>query len=428
MQYRNKESKIKKGLSSFLVAWIVVCSGSQHFRIYNSFFTHMLLLVLAVLYFLSEKKITRNNFMRFVGIGFFVGISISIGVFLNHFQFRLNDAMIFFINCFVLMILQSTMTATDFKKKYIYFMVVETALSLLCFTLVTYLNFSTLPGYYEYIIPYNDRPGHNIVYLTPYYTMGWFSTNGFFRRNAGIFWEPGAHAVYLNIAILFIFSGVLDDVKPKSRYIILGILMIGSISTKSTTGYLTLAICFVFLIFREKKKWNTRKNFMIIIAVGIAVLMIAIFGNVFDKLIYRSGSYGTRLNDMLSGLSMVFQDWFTGKGMFVDISYVLEKVGIKNMSNGLVSLMIRIGIPMMIAYVIMLHIGLKKLFQTSGIALYCVDMFFFLIMSSQSLCTYPIFISLLFSWRREELQIKKLQYAFDKERLCCGEEYEYITD
>ena len=190
---------------------------------------------------------------------------------------------------------------------------------------------NVLPGYYEYIVPYTDQPGHNIVYLTPYYTMGWFSAQGFFKRNAGMFWEPGAHAVYLNIAILFIFSGALNGMKSKSRNILLGILLSGSLSTMSTTGYLTLAVSFGFLIFRDPKRWNIRKNMIIIIVVAAAVLGIALFGSVFDKLIYRNGSYGTRLNDTVSGLSAAFQDWFLGKGMFVDISGTLKIFGIRNM-------------------------------------------------------------------------------------------------
>ena len=95
-----------------------------------------------------------------------------------------------------------------YQGKYVYFMTAETLLSLVCFILVVFLEFDKLPGYYERIVHYSEQ-GYNIVYLTPYYTLGWLSTHGYFRRNAGMFWEPGAHAVYLNLAILFIFGGAL---------------------------------------------------------------------------------------------------------------------------------------------------------------------------------------------------------------------------
>ncbi len=407
MRLKMKTCCKREWLPFLLVTWLVVCSGSQHFRIYNSFFSNMLLLILAVFYFIREKQITRSNFIRFWAISFFGAVSVWIGVYIRHFQFRLNDAMISLISCAVLVILQSNMTAMEFKRKYVYFMAAECCLSLVCFALVACSDMNVLPGYYEYIVPYTDQPGHNIVYLTPYYTMGWFSAQGFFKRNAGMFWEPGAHAVYLNIAILFIFSGALNGMKSKSRNILLGILLSGSLSTMSTTGYLTLAVSFGFLIFRDPKRWNIRKNMIIIIVVAAAVLGIALFGSVFDKLIYRNGSYGTRLNDTVSGLSAAFQDWFLGKGMFVDISGTLKIFGIRNMSNGLVGMMIRVGIPMMFVYLFLLHRGLKRLFHASGIAICCVDLFFFLFMCSESLCLFPIFISLLFCWRNDSEKIER---------------------
>ena len=406
MQYKTRHYLKKEWLPFLLVAWLVVCSGSQHFRIYNSFFSNMLLLILAIFYFVRERQITRSNFIRLCAIGLLMGASIWTGVCVRNFRFNLNDAMIFCISCVVLVILQSNMTAMEFKRKYVYFMVAECCLSLVCFMLVTYFNVSTLPGYYEKTVWYSER-GYNTVYLTPYYTMGWLSTHGFFTRNAGMFWEPGAHAVYLNIAILFIFSGALNGMKSKSRNILLGILLSGSLSTMSTTGYLTLAVSFGILKFRDTKRWNIRKNMIIIIVVAAAVLGIALFGSVFDKLIYRNGSYGPRLNDTVSGLSAAFQDWFLGKGMFVDISGTLKIFGIRNMSNGLVGMMIRVGIPMMFVYLFLLHRGLKRLFHASGIAICCVDLFFFLFMCSESLCLFPIFISLLFCWRNDSEKIER---------------------
>lgn len=398
MQYKIGFLAKKECLPFFLVAWITVCSGSQHFRIYNSFFTNIFLLVMAVLYFFKWKKITQNNFIRLGTIGIFMGISTFSGIYINHFQFNLNDSMIFCISCIVLVILQSTMTVEDFKRKYIYFMTIETILSLICFVLVTYLNFDNLPGYYERIVHYSEH-GYNIVYLTPYYTMGWLSTHGYFGRNAGMFWEPGAHAVYLNIAILFIFNGALDNIKHRKKYTILGVLMLGTLSTMSTTGYITLVICIAFLIFQKPPKWNTRKKFFIIMIVVFFTILVALFGSVFDKLIYRNGSFGTRLNDTASGLSVACQNWFIGKGMFVNITDELKNVGIMSMSNGIVSLLIRIGFPMMTLYLGALYKGIKRLFQVSGISLFCVELIFLLFMCSESLCTYPIFISLLFFWR-----------------------------
>lgn len=406
MQYKIKISKIKEFLPFILVAWVIVCSGSQHFRIYNSFPTHMLLLLLTAIFFLMKKRISRDNFIRIGIIGIFLCTHIFIGVFVNGFSFRLNDFIIFCISCCTLTVLQSNMEGRDFKRKYIGFMTVETIVSLICFVLVTYINFDNLPGYYEKTVWYSEQ-GYNIVYLTPYYTMGWLSTHGYFGRNAGMFWEPGAHAIYINIAILFIFSGALDDIKPKKRNIVLWILTFGSLSTLSTTGYITLVLCFVFWMFWNPNKWNACRKIFIIGASILIIVFAALVSGALDKLIYRSGSYVTRMNDTVSGASVAFQNWFMGKGIFVDISDVLKSVGIGNMSNGMVYMLIRLGIPLFIVYLILMHFGLKRLFRASGIALCCVDLIFFLFMNLESLYSFPIFISLLFFWKDDCTFTKK---------------------
>lgn len=401
MRHKTEGLRMKEWLPFLFVAWIIICSGSQHFRIYNSFFTNMFLLALAILYYLKKRVIMRANFITFLIILLYGGISTVYGVCIHGLRFNRNSFIIFCISCFALLILQSNMTKSDFKKKYIFFMTFETIISLVCFILVVYLDYSNLPGYYERIVPYTHQPGHNIVYLTPYYTMGWFSLNGFFKRNAGMFWEPGAHAVYIIIAILFAFSGALDGLKPKVRMLIVGILFLGVLSTKSTTGYMALALSFIFQILHSPQKWNTRKNLIIIMGVIWGIIFVALISGVFDKLIYRSGSFGTRMNDTVSGLSVAFQNVFLGKGMFVAVSEELQKLNVIYISNGLVSLMIGIGVPMTVVYLALLHTGIKRLFQASGVALCCVELIFLLFMCSESLCTYPIFLSLLFLWRNE---------------------------
>lgn len=90
MQCKIKSLVKREWLSFFLVAWLVVCSGSQHFRIYNSFFTNMLLLVMALFCLFKWKKITKNNYIRIVVIGVFVGYSVFVGVYINHFQLKLT--------------------------------------------------------------------------------------------------------------------------------------------------------------------------------------------------------------------------------------------------------------------------------------------------------------------------------------------------
>lgn len=80
-----------------------------------------------------------------------------------------------------------------------------------------------------------------------------FCQNSYVSRNYGLFWEPGAFAIFLNIALFF----ELFVCGPKKTNILL--LVLALLSTLSTTGYACMLLLFVsFFISCFKKGFDLR--------------------------------------------------------------------------------------------------------------------------------------------------------------------------
>lgn len=127
-------------------------------------------------------------------------------------------------------------------------------------------------------------------------------------RSNGVFWEPGAFAIYLtfNIIIeLFAFESI--NIKR------LVVSCLGVILTFSTTGYIVLAvIAIAFLLSSRSKGYSHNVKFLIWISViGISAFAIAsesnyIINGVFGKLLNLStnSSATTRFSSLFNGMKV----------------------------------------------------------------------------------------------------------------------------
>ena len=93
----------------------------------------------------------------------------------------------------------------------------------------------------------NSISYHNLIYHYKFEGIEYF-------RNCGPFWEPGAFAGYIILALIFI----LRDFKLMNKKII-SVLIFSLLTTVSTTGYLCLfVVIFIYLI--KKKIFNIVNN------------------------------------------------------------------------------------------------------------------------------------------------------------------------
>lgn len=105
-------------------------------------------------------------------------------------------------------------------------------------------------------------------------------------RNFGLFYEPGVYEIILNIAIfLLIFYDdyvyLTDNAKKRCLIIIFCTLL----STKSTTGYISLAIIIFCALCRNGKR-NKKKELISIIIVAFFLLLIDYIINKSNSIVY----------------------------------------------------------------------------------------------------------------------------------------------
>lgn len=155
------------------MGWIIICSGSQYFRNFNSASTFSFTVISRYNIFLNGK-VTKSNIIVFMSIC----LLLIIHTVITYEQKIGDNAVILLITLVALLVLCSNVSLEKYKKYFISFMFMEAIVSLICFCVCWFYSPSVLPGYSEVFINYTN--GYNIVYLTPYYTIGWLSTAGFF--------------------------------------------------------------------------------------------------------------------------------------------------------------------------------------------------------------------------------------------------------
>lgn len=150
------------------------------------------------------------------------------------------------------------------------------------------------------------------------YIFSIVSNNTYVLRNYGFFWEPGAFAIFLNIA-LYIELNVISK-KQKKRILI---YLITIISTLSTLGIISMLLQILPIIFVKKE--HTKNNNRLFILFIIMVLFIIMFINkdyvifhVFEKL-NTSGETSsttlTRINAIIYPMNQFLKSPFFGIGM-----------------------------------------------------------------------------------------------------------------
>lgn len=119
------------------------------------------------------------------------------------------------------------------------------------------INFSQTTG--SFVVDYKGIS----FYLL--YTFTYASSYHILPRNAGPFWEPGAFAVYLSVALVFIF---LSTKSIKNKYVLVFSLAI--LTTQSTAGYLSLFIFWIWAILSS----NTNYKFFILMIVLVSAFFV----------------------------------------------------------------------------------------------------------------------------------------------------------
>lgn len=161
--------------------------------------------------------------------------------------------------------------------------------------------------------------------IASYYNFWvWISHLEAIDRNFGVFWEPGAFQVFLNLALLFI----LQDPRQSRRLKVSAcfILTAAILSTYSTTGYIGCVLVYGAALLRSTNRLTSRKT--IVVVAGFIVLVTATFTVIISNDVISSkftpgranyGSFAERYNATLLDAELLSDNilWGVGVGNYM---------------------------------------------------------------------------------------------------------------
>lgn len=216
-------------------------------------------------------------------------------------------------------------------RDYFYNSVISIALITLIFYLLADLLKLPLP--YKYI--YNGSGYYYRSFFGVFYT---YHYNFLIPRLSGLFWEPGAYQIYLNIAL---FYYIFNKKSNAFQYII---LILSIILTRSTTGYCIACLLIAYqVIYSDYISEKLRKK-IIIYATTIAALLILIILGI--KIVTTSGDKGSftlRIADISNGLKIFIENPIFGTGFNNDGPFIAIDTFGRGSSNGLISYLYMTG-------------------------------------------------------------------------------------
>lgn len=386
----------REKLEYFIVFIAVLGMGSLYFQVLHMPLMAVMEVASAGILLLGDFNISKRNFAGYLAITLFFLLTSIINL---KNGFYVNDLIIWCVNVFFIVVIQSHMTFESFKQKFVRIMVVEAAVSLICFLWADILG-NSLP------LMVAGRNAANGYYMTPYFTLGWYNIP-VFHRNAGMYNEPGAHQIFLNFALLFLLSDNDHLGLTKKKYTLsLLILIIAVLTTQSTTGYMCLLVVLMAVIMKKTEgRKNTKLKIAVIVAIAVLALVESLTGVVETKLSGISTGHGsglTRFNDTYYGYFIALSKPFLGHGVFMaNQKDILNAYGIINISNGMASFAIRAGVVITVIFLIMIYNGMKKQLPYGIFFNVCAFLLFFLCINSEGLFLNILFLLFVGKWKKE---------------------------
>lgn len=344
--------KLNNVYEIILIGLFICVSGGVLFYIeYGEIFIPMFFLASTAYYFIktpikfniniplnSSQKVSYLTDKKFLVVVTFLFLLNSLLNFSN--QLNLNEIIIFFMFLFGSYFMLNSITFKRFKKYFINWVCVICFFSIVIWGL-GYLN----------VLPYTKKEINDTVYcLFWYHNLGWDYIQ---NRNSSIFWEPGVYQVVLNVAILLLlFSKRKLAFKEQLK---LFLLLLGIVTTRSTTGYL---VTMVILFVKFFKKINSYKNRAIVwCSLGVVSIILIIIilktPTIINKFNMENYSFNQRYQQNIMSIKLILKHPFTGYGINSKAlqNIMQNEYNLKSNSNGLFVITIYFGVIMTLVFI-----------------------------------------------------------------------------
>jgi hypothetical protein len=381
----------------YIIIYLAFAFSTTSFFSGDKYKLVIFIIIVTILFIIEKYSDKFNNNMKLFLV-YFVFLYIS-----QSFMFeKTNNLAFLFVlaRSILLPFFLLSITKRSFISVYINIIVFFSITSLLFWVLS-----NLYPNFYEFTgtIPQNYStdllPDNNKMFII--YTYERVTTYGIIR-NPGPTWEPGGWAVFLTLAL------ILNMMRSKRLFTVKNVLFIANIiTTFSTTGYLGLALIFMYFLMYSK----TINPLLKVIAVPIFLILFLNF--------YRSSEFMSQkiqnnienaktrnITETRSGrfftlrkAALTFARYpISGRGL-ISATYSEEGED-EGTGYGIVDLGTRFGIPGLILYLIILFRSISLLNKSSGVQnrIFTFTAYIVLLLHSFSQTVYftPILLMIFF--------------------------------
>lgn len=387
--------KITVNFCSIVVLLLVFVSGSP--GVYGKQFNYIVILIMILLWVLVKSNYLLNlepiKEVKYFSVTFIL-IYISQYLVLGDASWGglINNILKMLIFSYVIFILKG-----EFKYVYFNTLFYLSFIGLFFWTLYLFSGFSfdlTGGDFFNSIIIWNNRDD---------------------IRNCGPFWEPGAYSGYLMLIPLFFINE--PDFFRKHPFKT-SILIVGLLTSMSTTGYVAFAIYMLYMSLKSKKR---------ILLVPVFILFSLIVFTKFNFLEEKIGSefkraeelkgeyHGQRFAVFLFDLYYIAKHPLIGNGYlettrYADHPKILQGIRSGELAghgNGFSNFIASMGLVTFFVYVLLIYFKNKNILKRFDLLFYIAMIC--ILLNGEQFLYYPIFLGLPF------FSLKQLESADEKD-------------
>ena len=296
----------------------------------------------------------------------------------------------------IIKILLALLTILYYKKRNIDLL--ESYIILLVFIVILSIPFFIINQFVQFGLPTNNINIKSIgIYTFIAYDPNYDFTYGIIR-NPGMFWEAGAFAGYLLLALVFVAMKNKGFIIGNYKKEVFG-LIIGIITTMSTTGFIVLSI---IIIFFAMEHFNKGKLLFIPAAIITVIFAYSSFTFMQTKI---EAQYKQALNLRLGDLSnsrfgslimdayYIKEEPIIGNGTYIDTRFRFnpEVTGSIGNGNGMSNFMACWGIPLFMYWLVCVFYFSIKTTRKRYLS-FIISLIILLILQGEQFLNFPMFL------------------------------------
>ncbi len=381
-----KSARVSVLIDYYLITMMILCSGTAIFNIkYNSIIIPLFAVSSVILSILKSRK----NWIE-------PEIVVLLGIYVVNLIIHLIDGVA--VNGIIQISLYSigtyaTLRLLSFEEYKRYYVNIVVALCVLAILVFFGVNNGIINSSYEYI----NGQGYQVAFL---HVVGWewvvFST-----RMCGLFHEPGMFQIVINIGLIYLTDGFLQNKRKKGDIAKAVIFIFAILQTRSTAGYIMMSFVLGVLYLRYWRSVQGFKKLIYALFLPLVVMggyHIARSEVILNKLTHNNISYRIRTNDTFSGIQMIIKKPILGYG-YNSVLYDEESrlYGMDGISNGIIGITIMFGIPVMA--ILLFYMIRSTLRDRWGVPPFIVVLFFVLEQMTEASLLFPISLAFILPFK-----------------------------